>query len=72
MGDGRTRRKAPPERRQGNDANDAHADGQFDLFGGSPDDAPPGAAGAGANSRARATTEDGEPARPARNRASPG
>lgn len=77
MGDGRTRRKAPPERRQGDDANDAHADGQFDLFGGSPDDArdaPPGAAGAGANSRARATTEDGhgEPARPARNRASPG
>lgn len=33
MGDGRTRRKAPPERQQHDDANTPHADGQFDLFG---------------------------------------
>jgi len=33
MGDGRTRRKAPPERQQHDDANESHADGQFDLFG---------------------------------------
>lgn len=33
MGDGRTRRKAPPERQQHDDANGSHADGQFDLFG---------------------------------------
>ncbi|WP_322085945.1 DUF72 domain-containing protein [Burkholderia sp. BCC1999] len=33
MGDGRTRRKAPPERQQRDDADPSHADGQFDLFG---------------------------------------
>ncbi|KVL14820.1 DUF72 domain-containing protein [Burkholderia sp. MSMB1826] len=33
MGDGRTRRKAPPQRQQHDDANESHADGQFDLFG---------------------------------------
>ncbi|PRD91791.1 DUF72 domain-containing protein, partial [Burkholderia contaminans] len=33
MGDGRTRRKTPPERQQHDDANAPHADGQFDLFG---------------------------------------
>ena len=33
MGDGRTRRKAPPERQQRDDTDESHADGQFDLFG---------------------------------------
>ncbi|MPV56610.1 hypothetical protein CFB46_00905 [Burkholderia sp. HI2761] len=33
MGDGRTRRTAPPERQHHDDANESHADGQFDLFG---------------------------------------
>ncbi|QVN18073.1 DUF72 domain-containing protein [Burkholderia pyrrocinia] len=33
MGDGRTRRKAPPERQQHDDTDGSHADGQFDLFG---------------------------------------
>ncbi|HIH2747440.1 TPA: DUF72 domain-containing protein, partial [Burkholderia lata] len=33
MGDGRTRRKAPLERQQHDDANAPHADGQFNLFG---------------------------------------
>ncbi|KVF25056.1 DUF72 domain-containing protein [Burkholderia cepacia] len=51
MGDGRTRRKGPPERQQHDDAHAPHADGQFDLFG-VPADA------------ARASPEDdGPPAR---------
>ncbi|WP_175905756.1 DUF72 domain-containing protein [Burkholderia seminalis] len=33
MGDGRTRRKAPPERQRRDDTDRSHADGQFDLFG---------------------------------------
>lgn len=33
MGDGRTRRKAPPQRQQRDDTDESHADGQFDLFG---------------------------------------
>ncbi|MEB2507087.1 DUF72 domain-containing protein, partial [Burkholderia sp. BCCIQ07D] len=33
MGDGRTRRKAPPQRQRHDDADESHADGQFDLFG---------------------------------------
>ncbi|RXV71700.1 DUF72 domain-containing protein [Burkholderia stabilis] len=37
MGDGRTRRKAPPERQQRDDTDGSHADGQFDLFGVPPD-----------------------------------
>ncbi|NTY38567.1 DUF72 domain-containing protein [Burkholderia diffusa] len=37
MGDGRTRRKVPPERQQRDDTDESHADGQFDLFGVPPD-----------------------------------
>ncbi|PCE31822.1 DUF72 domain-containing protein [Burkholderia ubonensis] len=39
MGDGRTRRKAPPGRQQHDDSDGTPADGQFDLFGAAPDDA---------------------------------
>ncbi|AOK17586.1 hypothetical protein WT26_17280 [Burkholderia cepacia] len=39
MGDGRTRRKVPPGRRQHDDSDGTPADGQFDLFGAAPDDA---------------------------------
>jgi len=51
MGDGSTRRNAPPQRRQHDDTDGSHADGQFDLFGASPDDA-----------RAAASADDGHPA----------
>ncbi|KAG8148991.1 DUF72 domain-containing protein [Burkholderia catarinensis] len=47
MGDGRTRRKAPPERQQHDDADGSHADGQFDLFGVPPDAARASPADAG-------------------------
>ncbi|KWA63497.1 hypothetical protein WL28_27715 [Burkholderia ubonensis] len=39
MGDGSTRRKAPPGRRQHDDSDGTPADGQFDLFGAAPDNA---------------------------------
>ncbi|RQQ62998.1 DUF72 domain-containing protein [Burkholderia stagnalis] len=39
MDDGRTRRKAPPGRKQHDDSDGTPADGQFDLFGAAPDDA---------------------------------
>ncbi|MBN3789338.1 DUF72 domain-containing protein [Burkholderia sp. Ac-20353] len=41
MGDGSTRRNAPPGRQQRDDSDGTPADGQFDLFGAAPDDPPP-------------------------------
>ncbi|WP_241299839.1 DUF72 domain-containing protein [Burkholderia stabilis] len=71
MGDGRTRRKAPPEQ-QHDDANGSHADGQFDLFGAPPDDArasPPADDAPLASTDDRMTPaarDDARPAPPAR------
>ncbi|HDR9506313.1 DUF72 domain-containing protein [Burkholderia cepacia] len=68
MGDGRTRRKAPPERQQRDDTDESHADGQFDLFGVPADAArasPPAGDPPAANADERVTSNPHDDARQA-------